>query len=254
MVRPGSVELSAQANSDRRRSWVGQSSVSIQHGEFGSRSGEASIGLEARPSGGILVSVAPTWRRSRDVDQYVATFDDPHFPATFGRRYLIGELDRRQLTIDTRFNLILSPNLSLQTFVQPLLSAGEFIGYKELQEPGTFRFRRYEEGFSGAGENGLVCQGGSLCRSEGRIHLDWSGDGSPNASIPEQDFNLRSLRGSAVLRWEYHPGSRLYLVWQQNRQGRLMAGDFDFGRDLRGLFDAPVENVFVIKVSRWLDL
>ncbi len=254
MVRPGAVDLSAQINSDRRRSWVGQTSFSIQRGEFGSRSGEVSIGLEARPTGGILISVAPTWRRSRDVDQYVATFDDPDFLSTFGRRYLIGELDRRQLTVDTRFNLILSPTLSFQTFVQPLLSAGEFLNFKQLQEPGTFRFQRYEEGLAENTASGLVCRSGSLCRDGGRIYLDWSGEGTPNASIPEQNFNLRSLRGSAVLRWEYHPGSRVYLVWQQNRQERLRTGDFDFGRDLRALFDAPVENVLVIKISRWLDL
>lgn len=256
MVRPGSVDFSAQANSDRRRPWVWQASASLDRGQFGRWSREFSMGIEARPASGLLLSVDPTWRRSRDVDQYVATFDDPGFGATFGRRYLIAELERSQLTVDTRLNVILSPTLSFQMFAQPLLSSAEFVTYKELQEPGTFRFREYQEGdasSSGTGD-GVVCRSGTLCRSGGRIFLDWSGDGTPNASIPEQDFNLRSLRGSAVLRWEYRPGSQIYLVWQQNRQGRLARGDFDLGRDLRGLLDAPASNVFVVKASWWLDL
>jgi hypothetical protein len=254
MVRPGAVEFTAQANSDRRRPWVWQSSLSIQEGQFGSWSRAVSMGIEARPASGLLLSLDPNWQRSREVDQYVATFQDPGFTDTFGRRYVVAELERSQFTLDTRLNVILSPTLSFQMFAQPLLSAGEFVTYKELQEPGTFRFRSYVEGTAAEEAGGVRCLSGDLCRSGGRIHLDWTGDGQSDGSFPEQNFNLRSLRGSAVLRWEYRPGSQIYLVWQQNRQERLPVGDFNFSRDLRGLQAAPMENVFVIKASRWLTL
>jgi hypothetical protein len=57
-----------------------------------------------------------------------------------------------------------------------------------------------------------------------------------------------------VLRWEYRPGSELYVVWQQRRQATGIHGDFDLSRDGRALFDAPGEHVFMIKVDYWLDL
>ena len=59
---------------------------------------------------------------------------------------------------------------------------------------------------------------------------------------------------NAVLRWEYRPGSTIFLVWQQNRSDEVGIGDFDFGRDVGALFAAAAENVFILKVNYWLGL
>ncbi|HEX7242109.1 MAG TPA: hypothetical protein VF263_17625, partial [Longimicrobiaceae bacterium] len=61
-----------------------------------------------------------------------------------------------------------------------------------------------------------------------------------------------SLRGNAVLRWEYRPGSAVFLVWQQVRSGDRPFADFDAGRDVRGLFTEPGQNVFLIKATYWI--
>jgi hypothetical protein len=63
----------------------------------------------------------------------------------------------------------------------------------------------------------------------------------------DPDFTFRSLRGNAVLRWEYRPGSTLFFVWQQDRASRIPIGDFDFGRDYGALFREPARNVFLVK-------
>jgi len=68
----------------------------------------------------------------------------------------------------------------------------------------------------------------------------------------ERDFELRSLRGSAVLRWEYRPGSALFLVWQQQREGASFTGDFAQAENDGSLFRDPVRNILVIKASWWL--
>ena len=63
---------------------------------------------------------------------------------------------------------------------------------------------------------------------------------------------MKSLRGTLVLRWEYRPGSLIYLVWTQNRADFANPGDFRMGRDLGDLFRAPGDNIFLLKVSyRW---
>jgi hypothetical protein len=88
----------------------------------------------------------------------------------------------------------------------------------------------------------------------GRRYIDAEGTGTTTVSFADRDFNQRSLRGSSVLRWEYRPGSTLYLVWQQNRTGRVNVGDFAFGRDAEALFEAQPENTFMLKINYWLGM
>ena len=66
---------------------------------------------------------------------------------------------------------------------------------------------------------------------------------------PNPDFNFKSLRGNAVLRWEYRPGSMLYFVWTQRRSDPSNPGEFDLWRDLGDVFRAPGDNVFLVKFS-----
>jgi hypothetical protein len=75
---------------------------------------------------------------------------------------------------------------------------------------------------------------------------------APTFEFANPDFNFRSLRGSAVFRWEYRPGSTLYLVWTQQRAHSAPVGDFDFARDREALFDARPDNIFLVKASWWL--
>jgi hypothetical protein len=67
------------------------------------------------------------------------------------------------------------------------------------------------------------------------------------------DFNYRSFRTTNVLRWEYRPGSTLFVVWQQGREDTLDRGTFDFRRDMSGVFDSAARNVFLVKWAYWLN-
>lgn len=86
--------------------------------------------------------------------------------------------------------------------------------------------------------------------------VDSDGDGETNFTfaprIPNPNFNISSLRGNAVLRWEYRPGSTLFFVWTQQRSAVAPFGDFDVSRDADQLFGAHPDNVFLVKVSYWL--
>ena len=85
-------------------------------------------------------------------------------------------------------------------------------------------------------------------------HFDFDGDGTADYSTSDRNFNFRSLRGNAVLRWEYRPGSTIFFVWQRQQAGSILDGRFDFGRDLDALFDLPADNRFMIKVNYWLGM
>ncbi len=106
---------------------------------------------------------------------------------------------------------------------------------------------------------------GTLTREPGaRSLIDPDGEGPALPfRVDDRDFNLNSLRGNAVLRWEWRPGSTMFLVWQQDRAGRLGAldaerqgrelGGFDVRTNLDDLFNTRPTNVLVFKVSYWLN-
>ena len=81
-------------------------------------------------------------------------------------------------------------------------------------------------------------------------------DGTPSQkqfSIQNPDFNLKSIRGNAVLRWEYLPGSTMYLVWTRSSTNNDRPGIFSMGRDLGDLLAATDHSdVFLIKIAYWL--
>jgi hypothetical protein len=85
------------------------------------------------------------------------------------------------------------------------------------------------------------------------IDPDGAGPANPFV-IVNPSFVFRSLRGNAVLRWEYRPGSTLYLVWTRSAASSLNRGTIDFGDDSHALFRGPAENIFLLKLNFWLGM
>ena len=82
--------------------------------------------------------------------------------------------------------------------------------------------------------------------------MDETGEGDPEFSFRDRDFNVRELSTNAVLRWDYKPGSTLFVVWSSTRDDDLVTGDLDMTSDLDRLLSAPVTNIFMVKFSYWL--
>ncbi len=252
MVDPASWEFEVSLNTDRRDAISYDLSLGYGEGVEGGHEVEASFSIDARPSEALNLSVGPTYQRSLDPAQYVTQQADAGFEATHGGRYLFGQLERSQLSIDTQLDYTFSTTLSLQLFVQPLIAAGAFGSFRQLEASRTFDFLEFSEGEAVTLNGETGCTSGEYCRADGRIFLDYTGDGRADLDFREQNFNIRSLRGTAALRWEYRPGSRLYLVWQQGRQSRDALGNLDFARDARAIFEEPGEHVFMVKMDYWL--
>ena len=73
------------------------------------------------------------------------------------------------------------------------------------------------------------------------------------AANGDPDFNVKSFRTTNVLRWEYKPGSTLFVVWQQARENDAVPGGFQFGRDVHAIFGVPPKNVFLVKLAYWVN-
>lgn len=193
-------------------------------------------------------------RREINPAQYVASTPDAEYSATFGRRYLFADLERRELSMETRVNIALSPKVTFQLFAQPLLSAGDYLRYKQLARPHSFDFDVFQESPPQWTGSRISRAGGRTCREGDTRYLDFNGDGATDYSFQERDFTIRSLRFNAVFLWEYRPGSTLYLVWQQSRRSSEIEGLLELRRDWAELWAAPSDNRFIVKLNYWIGL
>jgi hypothetical protein len=167
----------------------------------------------------------------------VTTVADPVATATYGHRYVFAELDQWQLQANLRANWTFSPTMSLQLFAQPLISTGAYTDYRELAAPRTYSFNTFED----------------VTEADGNVTIDPDGAGSASPfTFSRPDFRFVSLRGNAVFRWEYRPGSTLYLVWTQQREDSDGDGQFQFGPSVRRLLVGRPDNVLAVKLTYWL--
>jgi hypothetical protein len=247
--RPGEVLMHARMNTDPRNAVLySLSGDYVPDSDGGSYSG-VNGSVRFRPAPNVQLTVGPSYSFVRNTQQFVLRRDDATATHFAGQRALFADLAQHQLSMNTRLNWTFTPTLSLELFAQPFVFAGDYSGFREFTGPRTLAKKEYGSDF------------GSICfdpRAD-RYTADPNGDcavaggGSAQAfSFDNPDLNVRSLRGNAVLRWEYRPGSTLFLVWQQQRAGGHAFGDFDFGRDAGGIFRQRADNIFVIKASYWI--
>ena len=170
-----------------------------------------------RPTTAMSLSTGFRYNINDDDAQWVENEEEDGQPT----RYVFGRLKQRTVAFTFRVNYTLTANLSIQSYAEPFVSAGEYTNYKQLVNG---RAPNYYDRYT------------------------------PYAYTGNADFNYRSFRTTNVLRWEYKPGSSLFVVWQQGREGEESYGDFQFGRDFSGVFSAPSSNVFLVKVSYWLNM
>jgi hypothetical protein len=200
----------------------------------------ADVTLSVRPSPALRLSFGPALTLNKTIAQYVTTVPDPAAAETFGARYVFATLDQKELSMITRLDWTFTPRLSLQLFLQPLISAGDFTDFKELVRPRSYDFAVYGR------DKGTVTGTGDGSEID-------PGDGGSAFTIAPQNFTVRSLRANAVLRWEWRSGSTLFLVWQQNRENDEAFGDLRLGRDLDAVFTGgESRNVLAVKASYWL--
>lgn len=253
MMSPSRWSLGGDFNTDDRAAVSMRPSFSYTRGSRDSGySVRGGLGFAFRPAPSWQIEIGPSFSRQRNAAQYVTRSAAVEFEPTFGSRYLFGDLERNTLSMDTRLNVAFTPDLSLQLFLQPLISSGNYLSYRQLQSAESYDLLDFTEGDAFDDGSGLVCVDGTTCVDDGVRYFDFTGDGSPNHATRDRNFNIRSLRGNLVFRWQYRPGSEIFLVWQHSRRDTQNFGDLNVGRDLGGLFAAPSQNVFIFKISHYL--
>jgi len=244
MTRPQQWSFSWNLSSDSRKKVGGGAHGSWSGNEEGGWGVHAGPELTLRPNGAMSFEVGFCYDESQSVGFYVTQRADPFATATYGGRYLFSGLRQRSLNANLRADVALSPSLSIQWYAQPYIATGDYGGFKELARPRSFQFLRY--GIDGASTL-------DFDPGENTYTADPDGDGPvPAIRFANPDFSFRSLRSNLVVRWEYRPGSTVFLVWNHGRSAYSTDPTAGILDEVGRLVDDTLRNTFMVKVNYWL--
>ncbi len=206
--------------------------------------------VQYRPVSNLTFSVGPGYGHDDLKLQWIGMdYDDPTAAATYGKRYVFAALNYHELSANIRLNWTFTPQLSLQLYVQPLIATEAYSNYNFLAKAGTKDFTVY--GAAGSTVRDSMANGVFAGRW---IDADGSAGSSPAQFIGRADQTRKLLRGNAILRWEYLPGSTIYFVWTQSRSAYEEGGEFNVGRSLGKIGNSTPDNIFAVKLNYYFNM
>ena len=189
----------------------------------------------------LLISAAFSYSHSITNLQYIK---NDEFEADGG--FLLGKLDRKTSMITLRLNYAITPKLTIQYYGSPYITTGH---YSEFKTPDDADNDDPDEVFRTFDENEV------LYNADTRVYdIYLNGAPEPVATFENPDFNFRELHSNFVARWEYRPGSAIYLVWTHSRTSFEDVTNDSFGYNMKELFQEKPVNVFLVKFSYWFSL
>ncbi|HET7613934.1 MAG TPA: DUF5916 domain-containing protein [Gemmatimonadaceae bacterium] len=210
-------------NGDDRKAWVPYFNASYYESS-NKRNWSTNFGpeIDFKMMGRFSSAISMNFGHNVQDNQFYGNFIDannlPH--------YTIAHLDQTTTSLTARLNYTFSPDLSLQTYLSPFVSKGSYSSVRQVSA--TPRADNYDDRYAPYND--------------------------PSVTDDPGGFNFKALQSNVVMRWEYKPGSTLFVVWNQGRQGfNGVEGDRTFGGDMRDLFRLHPANTFLIKMSYWLN-
>ncbi|HEY6807885.1 MAG TPA: DUF5916 domain-containing protein [Gemmatimonadales bacterium] len=247
-LAPRAWTMDAAVQTDQRKTVTYGAQATYNQTASGGWSANGGVQLGVRPSGALSFSLTPNYSVGRISAQYVTTIADSFATATFGSRYVFAQLDHHELDLTLRMTATVLPTLSLELFTQPFTFSGDYQGLKELAAPRTFRFLRYGQAPGSAIHY-------DAATATYAAFPDSAAHPADSLVIANPSFRTRSFQVNAVVRWEYRPGSTLFVVWTQSRSRGFADPSFDAGRDFgRELFADRPTNVLLVKLNYWMSL
>jgi len=190
--------------------------------------------LNLRLGNHVLFTGKFSYARNSDNMQYVST-------AMYNSAYTVGRMYQQTYGMTMKLQVNFTPDISLQWYGAPFTSTAKYSNFKKAINPES---KVREDRFYSIPSN-------EISLSEGRYIVN---KGSEYYSFTNPDFNFNEFRSNLVARWEYKPGSTIYVVWQHsmsNRAGNYLQG---WDQNLDRMFGLPSTNVFMVKLNYWLNL
>ena len=187
-----------------------------------------------QPTNALDISVSPEYSTSPSKTQYVTQTSFNGDP-----RYIMATIDNKTISAAIRLNYTVNPNLTIQYYGQPFISRGRYTNFKYVTNPTandlSDRFHQYNE---------------NQINYDGSVYsIDEDIDGTDDYTIGGPDFSYVQFRSNLVMRWEYIPGSEIFLVWSQGITGFVDPAEKLLRGLDQGILDQQPENIFLIKAT-----
>jgi Domain of unknown function (DUF5916)/Carbohydrate family 9 binding domain-like len=232
---PGSASARTFIRTDRRKKISFNVFANLNRGfEGSSDSWYIEGGVTLKPINTLSLSINPGYNASFDQLQYITQKSYKNED-----RYLFGSIDRKTVSASIRISLNITPDLTLQYWGQPFVATGKYRDFKYISDPMASNYHSRFATYSGD----------QIAEVEDEIMIDENKDGVVDYDFGNQDFNVQEFLSNFVVRWEYNPGSSVYLVWNQTRSGFNSSGSLDVTNDLGDLFGEKPYNIFLVKFS-----
>ncbi|WP_438426554.1 DUF5916 domain-containing protein [Aquimarina macrocephali] len=190
--------------------------------------------LRYQPFNSFSMSINPEFVRRRSKTQYVTDVDFNDTP-----RYITANIDQQTLSASIRLNYSINPNLTIQYYGQPFISRGRYTDFNSVNNPIAKdlnqRVTWYDQD--------------QISFADDEYSVDEDRDGNVDYTIDNPDFAFVQFRSNLVLRWEYIPGSEIFLVWSQGVTGDGNASDDLFKSLDNQILNQQPENTFLIKAT-----
>ena len=244
-ITPQSLSVNIHGYTDSREKIIFSPWGGYRTDDFGGHNYDYGIEIEWKPMPQIELTLEPGFEFNNSTYQWVGKYSDDLAVETYGTRYVFADIDHKTVSAELRLNWSFSPALSLQLYLQPFFTVGNYKTFKEYVKPNSKEYNVY-------GENNSTI---NYDNESDTYTVDSDGEGpSEPTTFANPDFNYKSVRGNAVLRWEVLPGSVFYLVWSHDKVNFDDAGNFDIGRDFGNLWRSEANNVLLMKFSYWFDI
>ncbi|MBA6313616.1 DUF5916 domain-containing protein [Cellulophaga baltica] len=196
---------------------------------------EIEFGVRYQPINALSISAYPSYGSNKDQLQFV-----DNIAYNGGTKYINGTVDQETISMSLRINYTINPNLSIQYWGQPFVSNGVYSYFKEIANPLA---KNFEDRITSYTPN-------QVSFSDSSYSIDEDMDGSPDYSFDDPDFSFTQFRSNLVVRWEYKPGSEIFLVWSQDLSSGGNPNDGLFATLDENLFgDLQPKNIFLLKAT-----
>ncbi len=203
------------------------------------RSYGISPGISVRPADKVRFSLYADYSVNKNDLQYVTTKE-----SSSGKNYILATIDQETLGLTFRCDYNITPELSIQYYGSPFATAGCYSEYKAVTNPSASDYyQRY-----------VSIKPSVLAGDNKKLGVDNNSDGINEYTFDNPDFNFNQFRSNLVFRWEYRPGSQVYLVWSNERTDWLNPGNAPLRNAATRLSDISPNNVFMLKFNYWFSI
>lgn len=235
---PSNINFYGQVSTDNSRDVSFYVSYNVLQARYHSAdSYEFGPGMNARVTDQLRVGVSASYSKNHNRLQYVTTVN--RNPVN---RYILGTIKQETFNLTLRVDYIITPQLSIRYYGSPFVSRGKYSDFKYASNPSA---KNYYNRFT-------IYENPQL--SNNRYQLDENGDHITDYSIANPNFSFRQFRSNLVLKWEYRPGSEIYLVWSSDKTGFVDNAGTNLGHSLHQLWNIVPTNIFLFKINYWFSM